>query len=572
MSTDLPDLPLSPLNAEQAVRNDAYASLKAEEKEQETTADTTIPSKPNTSGTSKPYDPEIVKTLIGWGFTEEVIKEAMDAVDNPNDINQLAKYIGEKVSNTAYDEYKDHGIEMNNTQNIDKTVIKFPVQVFVRFRPLIKEEIDEEHKQLQFKTKSVKKSKSTTLNINDITKKARKSAIKKKKSKSDKPAIKSFKRFRSVLTQTDDNQSTFKTCILPSIHNIFKGYTVCAFAYGHTGSGKTHTILGYDDEKRAAPGMYRQTVEYITEKLRLMGESDDIKSDETLISCRFAELYQGKMRDLFGDLVECHVREDDDGNINIRGPTIKDEATGKVSVQPLTPVYIKQDEADKLIGEVKKALKLRNVGSSTLHDESSRSHCFLEMELVTKTLVEARDKLLIAEANIVPVGKARDDMKIEMEMKMLTRDETTGKYGIDPNWKPNKEANEKLDKLQADTDRLQGIIDQYKEDIRNEINDNKDKGIGGTVVFVDLAGNEYGQDSKNSKTDNKIQASERKEINKSLLSLKECIRALHSHKAHVPYRDSKLTMVLRPHLKGKNSTAIMIANVSPSEVHVNKTY
>eukprot|EP01083_Nonionella_stella_P002970 8474_1 len=358
---------------------------------------------------------------------------------------------------------------------------------------------------------------------------------------------------------------------MPSIDNIFRGYTVCAFAYGHTGSGKTHTILGYDDDKRAAPGMYRQTAQYITEQLRVRGEADEAKSGETLIACRFAELYQGKMRDLFGDLVECHVREDDEGNINIRGPTIKDEETGKVSVQPLTPVYIKQDEADKLIGEVKKALTYRNTGSSTLHDESSRSHCFLEMELVTNALVESRDKLLIAEENIVPVGKARDEMAMEIGKKQWIRDETTGEWGVNPNWKLDKEDSEKFDKLQAETVRLQGIIDQCKEDARNEINENKDKGIGGTVVFVDLAGNEYAQDSKNGK-DNKVQASERKEINKSLLSLKECIRALHSHKSHVPYRDSKLTMVLRPHLKGKNSTAIMIANVSPSEVHVNKTY
>eukprot|EP01084_Bolivina_argentea_P287015 492444_1 len=225
------------------------------------------------------------------------------------------------------------------------------------------------------------------------------------------------------------------------------------------------------------------------------------------------------MRDLFGDLVECHVREDDEGNINIRGPTIKDEETGKVSVQPLTPVYIKQDEADKLIGEVKKALTYRNTGSSTLHDESSRSHCFLEMELVTNALVESRDKLLIAEENIVPVGKARDEMAMEIGKKQWIRDETTGEWGVNPNWKLDKEDSEKFDKLQAETVRLQGIIDQCKEDARNEINENKDKGIGGTVVFVDLAGNEYAQDSKNGK-DNKVQASESKEINKSLLSLK----------------------------------------------------
>ncbi|XP_056841990.1 kinesin-like protein KIN-13A isoform X2 [Raphanus sativus] len=84
--------------------------------------------------------------------------------------------------------------------------------------------------------------------------------------------------------------------------------------------------------------------------------------------------------------------------------------------------------------------------------------------------------------------------------------------------------------------------------------------VVGKISFIDLAGSERGADT----TDNDRQTRfEGAEINKSLLALKECIRALDNDQLHIPFRGSKLTEVLRDSFVG-NSRTVMISCISPS--------
>ncbi|CEP19914.1 hypothetical protein [Parasitella parasitica] len=64
--------------------------------------------------------------------------------------------------------------------------------------------------------------------------------------------------------------------------------------------------------------------------------------------------------------------------------------------------------------------------------------------------------------------------------------------------------------------------------------------VHGKLNFIDLAGSERGSD-RGRDTDTKTRL-EGAEINRSLLALKECIRALDQDKGHAPFRGSKLTM------------------------------
>jgi kinesin family member 2/24 len=82
------------------------------------------------------------------------------------------------------------------------------------------------------------------------------------------------------------------------------------------------------------------------------------------------------------------------------------------------------------------------------------------------------------------------------------------------------------------------------------------------LTFVDLAGSERGADRATADRRTRLEGSE---INKSLLALKECIRALDGAAPHLPFRQSKLTMVLKDAIVGATAVrTVMIATVSPS--------
>lgn len=75
----------------------------------------------------------------------------------------------------------------------------------------------------------------------------------------------------------------------------------------------------------------------------------------------------------------------------------------------------------------------------------------------------------------------------------------------------------------------------------------------GRLYLVDLAGSEsIGKSGAKG-----MRATEAKKINKSNEALKRVIESLCNGWSHIPYRDSKLTQLLRPALGGSAKTAII---------------
>jgi GNAT superfamily N-acetyltransferase len=112
------------------------------------------------------------------------------------------------------------------------------------------------------------------------------------------------------------------------------------------------------------------------------------------------------------------------------------------------------------------------------------------------------------------------------------------------------------------------IMVSYKE---KGLNENKEIKYA-KLNLIDLAGSERASVTKNKG----MRLIEGANINKSLLTLGNCINALSEKsekgsKIYIPYRDSKLTRLLKDSLGG-NSRTIMIANISPFIYNFDDTY
>lgn len=158
---------------------------------------------------------------------------------------------------------------------------------------------------------------------------------------------------------------------------------------------------------------------------------------------------------------------------------------------------------------VKSGSALRSTGVTGANDDSSRSHAVFQIEL--------REP---------PSSSSRDDENAAMRETLLR--------GSKPNVGRDSEKGEEI----------------------------------GRLCFIDLAGSERGSDTSSSTRQTRMEGAE---INKSLLALKECIRAMDKRKDHTPFRGSKLTQVLKASFLGKNCRTVMIANISPASSNVEHT-
>lgn len=146
----------------------------------------------------------------------------------------------------------------------------------------------------------------------------------------------------------------------PLVESVMEGYNGTIFAYGQTGTGKTHTMQG-QNEPPEMRGIIPNSFVHIFDKIS--GDS----SKTFLVRASYLEIYNEEIRDLLG--------KDPRAKLDLK------EKDGSVYVKDLTSFVVRSvSEIDHVMNV---GQKNRSVGSTLMNQESSRSHSIFTITVET---------------------------------------------------------------------------------------------------------------------------------------------------------------------------------------------
>ncbi|XP_062859523.1 kinesin-like protein KIF22 isoform X2 [Trichomycterus rosablanca] len=160
--------------------------------------------------------------------------------------------------------------------------------------------------------------------------------------------------------ENSTQQEVFLSSVKPIVPHILSGQNASVFAYGPTGAGKTHTMLGSQEQPGVIPRAVREVFQLVRNHEK---DQDEWKFS---VGMSYLEIYNEKVLDLLSpSSQDLPIREDKDKNIIIPGLT-------------QTPL---SSFSDFHAHFVPASLK-RTTASTKLNQRSSRSHAILLIKVV----------------------------------------------------------------------------------------------------------------------------------------------------------------------------------------------
>ncbi|OAY33502.1 kinesin-like protein KIN-14R isoform X2 [Manihot esculenta] len=173
---------------------------------------------------------------------------------------------------------------------------------------------------------------------------------------------KTFK-FDRVYTPKDNQVDVFADAS-PLVVSVLDGYNVCIFAYGQTGTGKTFTMEGTEQNR----GVNYRTLGQLFETAKERSETFAYS-----LSVSVLEVYNEQIRDLLATSPTSKKLE------------IKQSSEGSHHVPGI--VEAKVDNLKEVWNVLQAGSNARSVGSNNVNEHSSRSHCMLCVMVKAKNLM-----------------------------------------------------------------------------------------------------------------------------------------------------------------------------------------
>ncbi|XP_055317754.1 kinesin-like protein Klp61F isoform X2 [Sitodiplosis mosellana] len=210
----------------------------------------------------------------------------------------------------------------------------------------------------------------------------------------------------------DSKQSdVYQVVVAPLINEVLSGYNCTVFAYGQTGTGKTHTMIGDETpqssssyEDSSAMGIIPRALSHMFEELRTM----DV---EFTMRISYLELYNEELCDLLSsnDVAQIRIFEDPNkkGSIIVQG-------LEEIPVHSTADVY-------KLLA---KGQEKRRMATTLMNAQSSRSHTVFSIlvHIKEKDGIEGEELLKIGKLNLVDLAGSENISKAGNEKGIRTRE------------------------------------------------------------------------------------------------------------------------------------------------------
>ncbi|KAK3083722.1 hypothetical protein FSP39_002014 [Pinctada imbricata] len=194
--------------------------------------------------------------------------------------------------------------------------------------------------------------------------------------------------FGAVYDKSSTQQQVYTDCVRPKLLKTLNGQNVSIFAYGPTGAGKTHTMLGSATDPGIIPRVINGIFQQISE------ESKTSKEWRHKVVFSFLEIYNEKVIDLLEPKEnDLPIREDGEKNIFIPGLAEKEIHSF--------------DDFKALFGP---ASNNRTVAATKLNDRSSRSHSILMLK-VTKMQQFSPFRVLHGKMYLIDLAGSEDNRR-----------------------------------------------------------------------------------------------------------------------------------------------------------------